>query len=64
MIMKNRKIRTSGEVTMTRQKSKPQTGANAQLVVMQWPDAGEEPDAGRERDPEGRRQGEQVAAAA
>ena len=39
VIMKNRKIRTSGEVTMTRQKSKPQTGANAQFAAMQCPDA-------------------------
>jgi hypothetical protein len=37
--MKNRKIRTSGEVTITRQKSNPATGANAQLAVMEWPDA-------------------------
>ena len=44
VIMKNRKMRTSGEVTMTRQKSKPQTGVNAQFAVMQWPDAGEQPD--------------------
>ena len=36
--MKNRKIITSGEVTMTRQKSKPQTGAKAQFAVMQWPE--------------------------
>ena len=43
VIMKNRKIRTSGEVTMTRQKSNPQTGANAQLVVMQWPDPARTP---------------------
>src|SRR5690242_21296727 len=28
VIMKNRKMRTSGEVTITRQKSDPQTGAN------------------------------------
>ena len=41
VIMKNRKISTSGEVTITRQKSTPQTGANAQFAVMQWPDAGE-----------------------
>ena len=32
VIMKNRKIISSGDVTMTRQKSKPQTGSNAQLV--------------------------------
>ena len=36
--MKNRKISTSGEKTITRQKSKPQTGANAQLAVMQCPE--------------------------
>ena len=42
VIMKNRKIKTSGEVTITRQKSTPQTGANAQFAVMQWPDAGED----------------------
>ena len=44
VIMKNRKIITSGEVTMTRQKSKPHTGANAQLAVMQWPDAASTPE--------------------
>ena len=38
VIMKNRKIMTSGEVTMTRQKSKPHTGANAQFATMQWPE--------------------------
>ena len=38
VIMKNRKIRTSGEKTITRQKSNPQTGANAQLAVMQCPE--------------------------
>src|SRR4029079_10662174 len=43
VIMKNRKIMTSGEVTMTRQKSNPQTGANAQFAVMQWPDAASSP---------------------
>ena len=43
VIMKNRKIRTSGEVTMTRQKSNPQTGANAQFAVMQWPEAASSP---------------------
>ena len=36
--MKNRKISTSGDVTMTRQKSTPQTGANAQFAVMQCPE--------------------------
>ncbi len=41
--MKNRKIRTSGEVTITRQKSTPQTGPNAQSVVMQWPEAARMP---------------------
>ena len=30
---------------MTRQKSKPQTGANAQFVVMQWPDPARMPTA-------------------
>ncbi len=39
VIMKKRKISTSGEVTMTRQKSAPQTGAKAQFAVMQWPEA-------------------------
>ena len=43
VIMKNRKIRTSGEVTITRQKSKPQTGANAQFAVMQWPEPASRP---------------------
>ena len=43
VIMKNRKISTSGDVTMTRQKSKPQTGANAQFVAMQWPDSARMP---------------------
>ena len=43
VIMKNRKISTSGEVTITRQKSNPQTGANAQRAVMQWPDAARTP---------------------
>ncbi len=35
VIMKKRKIRTSGEVTITRQYSKPQTGAKAQRATMQ-----------------------------
>ena len=43
VIMKNRKMRTSGEVTMTRQKSMPQTGVNAQFAVMQWPDPASRP---------------------
>ena len=43
VIMKNRKIRTSGEVTITRQKSKPQTGAKAQFAVMQWPEPARSP---------------------
>src|SRR3954447_3533746 len=43
VIMKNRKMRTSGEVTMTRQKSVPQTGENAQFATMQWPDAARTP---------------------
>ena len=43
VIMKKRKIRTSGDVTTTRQKSNPQTGAKAQLAVMQWPDAASRP---------------------
>ena len=38
VIMKNRKISTSGEVTITRQKSNPQTGAKAQFAVMQCPE--------------------------
>ena len=62
VIMKNRKISTSGEVTITRQKSTPQTGANAQFAVMQWPGAGEDAEPDRERDPERRRQGEEAAA--
>ena len=43
VIMKNRKIITSGEVTTTRQKSTPHTGANAQFAVMQWPVAASRP---------------------
>ena len=43
VIMKNRKISTSGEVTITRQKSNPHTGANAQRAVMQCPDAARTP---------------------
>ena len=43
VIMKNRKMRTSGEVTMTRQKSVPQTGENAQFATMQCPDAARMP---------------------
>ena len=35
VIMKNRKISTSGEVTITRQKSNPHTGAKAHCAVMQ-----------------------------
>ena len=35
VIMKKRKISTSGDVTTTRQKSTPQTGAKAQFAVMQ-----------------------------
>jgi hypothetical protein len=35
--MKNRKISTSGEVRIVRQKSTPQTGPNAQSAVMQCP---------------------------
>ena len=46
VIMKNRKIITSGEVTTTRQKSNPQTGANAQLAVMQWPGGREDAEPG------------------
>ena len=41
--MKNRKMSTSGEMTITRAKSDPQTGANAQRAVMQWPDAARRP---------------------
>ena len=52
VIMKNRKISTSGEMTITRQKSNPHTGANAQRAVMQCPDAASSPSADRERDPE------------
>ena len=43
VIMKNRKISTSGEKTMTRQKSNPQTGANAHRAVMQCPEAARSP---------------------
>ena len=43
VIMKNRKIMTSGEVTMTRQKSKPLTGANDQFAIIEWPDAASSP---------------------
>ena len=43
VIMKNRKMRTSGEVTITRQKSNPHTGANAQRATMQCPDAASSP---------------------
>ncbi len=43
VIMKKRKISTSGEVTITRQKSRPQTGAKAQLAVMQCPEAARMP---------------------
>ena len=43
VIMKKRKIITSGEVTTTRQKSNPQTGANAQFAVMQCPEAASSP---------------------
>ncbi len=41
--MKNRKISTSGEKTITRQKSNPQTGANAHRAVMQCPEAARSP---------------------
>ena len=64
VIMKNRKIRTSGEVTITRQKSKPQTGAKAQRATMQWPDAGEQPEAGRRARARSGRQAPAGAAAA
>ena len=60
VIMKNRKIRTSGEVTMTRQKSTPQTGANAQSRGHAVAGRGEHPDADRERHPERRGEGEQT----
>ena len=60
VIMKNRKIRTSGEVTITRQKSKPQTGANAQFAVMQWPEPARRPTPTARVDPERRREGEEV----
>ena len=43
VIMKNRKIRTSGEVTITRQKSNPQTGAKAQFATMQCPEPASTP---------------------
>ena len=41
--MKNRKTSTSGEVTITRQKSNPHTGVNAQRATMQCPDAASSP---------------------
>ena len=63
VIMKNRKIMTSGENTTTRQKSKPQTGANAQFAVMQWPDPPRTPDPDREGEPERRRQARAVEGA-
>ncbi len=43
VIMKNMKISTSGEVTIARQNSNPQTGANAQRAVMQCPAAATRP---------------------
>ena len=43
VIMKNRKIRTSGEVTIVRQKSLPHTGVNDQSVIMQWPEPASTP---------------------
>ena len=43
VIMKNRKINTSGEMTITRQKSNPHTGAKAHRAVMQWPVAASNP---------------------
>ena len=39
VIMKNRKMRTSGEITITRTKSGPHTGVNDQRAVMQCPEA-------------------------
>ena len=39
VIMKNRKMSSSGENMITRQKSNPQTGENAHRAVMQCPDA-------------------------
>ncbi len=45
VIMKYMKMRTSGEMTITRQKSKPQTGANAHRAVMQCPKAARIPTA-------------------
>ena len=43
VIIRNRKISTSGEVMITRQKSTPQTGAKAQFAVMQCPEAARMP---------------------
>ena len=43
VIMKNRKISTSGDVTITHQKREPHTGANAQRAVMQCPEAATTP---------------------
>ena len=61
--MKNRKINTSGEVTITRQKSSPHTGANAHRATMQCPDSGHQPDAAGEHDPEDRRRSQEIEAA-
>ena len=43
VIMKNRKISTSGEVTIARQKATPHTGVKAQRAVMQCPAAASNP---------------------
>ena len=52
VIMKNRKISISGEVTITRQKSNPHTGSSAHAAVMQCPKAASRPSAHRQREPE------------
>ena len=59
VIMKNRKISTSGEVTITRQKSNPVTGANDQRATIAVPGGGEDADANRQRDPERRGEAEE-----
>ncbi len=43
VIMKNRKIRISGENTITHQKCAPHTGSNDHRAVMQWPEAANTP---------------------
>ena len=43
VIMKKRKISTSGDVTITHQNREPHTGANDQRAVMQCPEAATTP---------------------